>query len=158
MKIEKQLLDDHQMQLTVEVEADVMEANKRRAARQIAKRGKIPGFRPGKAPYDVIVRNYGEAAIVEQAMDLLVDEIYPKVLEEAEIKPAAAGSLEKIEELDPPKLIFKCPWPRKSTWATTARFACRTSILLPVKRNWTTPWKNCSECTPPPRPLNARLS
>ena len=109
MKIEKKLLDDHQMQLTVEVEADVMEANKRRAARQIAKRGKIPGFRPGKAPYDVIVRNFGEAAIVEQAIDILVDEIYPKVLEEAEIQPAAAGSLEKIEELDPPKLIFKVP-------------------------------------------------
>jgi len=109
LKIEKELLDDHQVQLTVEVEADVMEANKRRAARQIARRGKIPGFRPGKAPYDVIVRNYGEAAIVEQAIDILVDEIYPKVLEEAEIKPAAAGSLENIEELDPPKLIFKVP-------------------------------------------------
>ncbi len=109
MKIEKQLLEDHQMELTVEVEADRMEANKHRAAKQIAKRGKIPGFRPGKAPYEVIVRHYGEAAIVEQAMDLLVDEIYPKILEEAEIQPAAAGSLEKIEELDPPKLIFKVP-------------------------------------------------
>jgi trigger factor len=109
LKIEKQLLEDHQMELTVEVEADLMEANKRRAAKQIAKRGKIPGFRPGKAPYEVIVRHYGEAAIVEQAMDLLVDEIYPKVLEEAEIQPAAAGSLEKIEEVDPPKLIFKVP-------------------------------------------------
>jgi trigger factor len=109
LKIEKQLLEDHQMELTVEVEADRMEANKRRAAKQIAKRGKIPGFRPGKAPYEVIVRHYGEAAVVEQAMDLLVDEIYPKVLEEAEIQPAAAGSLEKIEELDPPKLIFRVP-------------------------------------------------
>ena len=109
MKIEKQPLDDHQMQLTVEVEAERMEASKRRAAKQIAKRGKIPGFRPGKAPYDVIVRNYGEAAILEQAMDFLVDEIYPKVLEEAEINPGAAGSLEQIEELDPPKLTFKVP-------------------------------------------------
>ena len=95
------------MQLTVEVEAEVMETSKRRAAKQIARRGKIPGFRPGKAPYDIIVRNYGEAAIVEQALDILVDELYPKILEEAEIQPAAAGSLEKIEEVDPPKLIFK---------------------------------------------------
>lgn len=109
MKIEKQPLDDHQMQLTVEVEADRMDASKRRAAKQIARRGKIPGFRPGKAPYDVIVRHYGEAAIIEQAMDLLIDDIYPKILEEAEIQPGAAGSLEKIEEIDPPKLIFKVP-------------------------------------------------
>ncbi|GAB4424699.1 MAG: trigger factor [Anaerolineales bacterium] len=109
MKIDKNILEDHQAQLTVEVEADVFQGFKRRAARQIAKRGKIPGFRPGKAPYDVIVRNYGEAAIIEQAVDMLVDDIYPKVLEEAEIKPAAAGSLENIEELDPPKLVFKVP-------------------------------------------------
>jgi len=109
LKIEKQPLEDHQMQLTVEVEAERMEASKRRAAKQVAKRGKIPGFRPGKAPYDIIVRHYGEAAIVEQAMDLLIDEIYPQILDEAEIQPAAAGSLEKIEELDPPKLIFKVP-------------------------------------------------
>jgi trigger factor len=109
LKIEKQLLDDHQMELTVEVEAELMEASKRRAARQIAKRGKIPGFRPGKAPYDVIVRYFGEAAIMEQAMDILVDDIYPKILEQAEIKPAAAGSLEKIEELDPPRLTFRVP-------------------------------------------------
>jgi trigger factor len=109
LKIEKQPLDDHQMQLTVEVEPELMESNKRRAAKQIAKRGKIPGFRPGKAPYNVIVRHYGEAAIVEQAMDMLIDEIYPKILDEAEINPGAAGSLEKVEELDPPKLIFKVP-------------------------------------------------
>jgi trigger factor len=109
LKIEKQLLDDHQMQLTVEVEPELMETSKRRAARQIAKRGKIPGFRPGKAPYDVIVRYFGEAAIMEQAVDFLVDDIYPKVLEQAEIKPGAAGSLENIEELDPPKLTFRVP-------------------------------------------------
>jgi trigger factor len=97
------------MQLTVEVDAEQFQSFKHRAARQIAKRGKIPGFRPGKAPYDVIVRNYGEAAIIEQAVDMLVDDIYPKVLDEAEVKPAAAGSLENIEELDPPKLVFKVP-------------------------------------------------
>ncbi|MDK1119275.1 MAG: trigger factor [Anaerolineae bacterium] len=109
MKIKKKLLDDHQMELTVDVEAEQMETSKRRAARKLAKKGKIPGFRPGKAPYDVIVRHYGEAAIVEEGIDILVDEIYPKILEQAEIKPAAAGSLEKVEELDPPKLVFRVP-------------------------------------------------
>ncbi|GAB4504172.1 MAG: trigger factor [Anaerolineales bacterium] len=109
MKIEKQYQEDHQMVLTVEVEQELMESSKRRAARQMAQRGKIPGFRPGKAPYDVIVRYFGESAIVEQAMELLIDEIYPKVLDEAEIKPAAPGLLEQIEDTDPPKLIFRVP-------------------------------------------------
>ncbi|HEY5902956.1 MAG TPA: trigger factor, partial [Anaerolineales bacterium] len=109
MKIEKQIQDDHQAKLVVEVEQEQMEASKRRAARKMASRGKIPGFRPGKAPYPVILRYYGEQAITEQAIDELVDEIYPKVLEEAGIEPAAAGSLESIDNLEPPKLTFRVP-------------------------------------------------
>ncbi len=80
MKIEKELQEDHQIQLNVELEADPFEKAKRQAARKIAKKVKIPGFRPGKAPYNVIVRQVGEGAIVEEAMDILIDDIYPKIL------------------------------------------------------------------------------
>ena len=75
MNIEKNIRDDHQAELTVEVETERMEAMKRRAARKIAERGKIPGFRPGKAPYEMIRRHYGDEPIVEQAVDMLVEEI-----------------------------------------------------------------------------------
>ncbi len=109
MKIDKTIRDDHQAELVVEIEADRMEAAKRRAARKISERGKIPGFRPGKAPYEMVRRQYGDEAIVEQAIDLLVDEIYPEVLKQAEVEPAAAGALEKIESMDPPKFIFRVP-------------------------------------------------
>ncbi|MEW5940627.1 MAG: trigger factor, partial [Chloroflexota bacterium] len=109
LNIEKNIRDDHQAELTVEVEAEKMEAMKRRAARKISERGKIPGFRPGKAPYDVIRRYYGDEQIVETAVDMLVDEIYPEVLKQAEIEPAAMGALEKIESVDPPKFVFRVP-------------------------------------------------
>ncbi len=109
MNIEKNIREDHQAELTVEVESDKMEAAKRRAARKLAERAKIPGFRPGKAPYEMIRRHLGEEAIVERAINLLVDEIYPEVLKQAEIEPAAAGALEKIESTDPPKFIFRVP-------------------------------------------------
>jgi trigger factor len=109
LNIEKNIRDDHQAELTVEVDAERMDIMKHRAARKLAERGKIPGFRPGKAPYEMICRHFGEEAVVEKAIDLLVDEIYPEVLKQAEIEPAAAGSLEKIESKDPPKLIFRVP-------------------------------------------------
>src|SRR5512142_764489 len=107
LKFEKTVLDDHQAQVVVDVEPDRLDSAKRRAARKLAERGKIPGFRPGKAPYEVIVRYYGDAAIYEQAVDLLVDDLYPEMLKEAEIDPAAAGSLEKIDGKDTPRLTFK---------------------------------------------------
>ncbi len=109
MKFEKTILDDHQAQVVVDVEPDRLETARHKAARKLAERGKIPGFRPGKAPYEVIVRYYGDAAIYEQAVDLLVDELYPEMLKDAEIEPAAAGALEKIDGTETPRLTFKVP-------------------------------------------------
>jgi trigger factor len=109
LNIEKQIREDHHAHLTVQVDADRLEGMKRRAASQLAKRVKIAGFRPGKAPYPVIVRQLGEAAILEEAIELLVDDIYPEVIKEAEIKPYGPGKLENINSADPITLEFSVP-------------------------------------------------
>jgi len=109
LKIETHPRDDHQITMIVEIDAEKMEGARRRAARRIAEKAKIPGFRPGKAPYDVVRRLYGEGVITEEAVEILVDEVYPEALKEAKIDPAAAGQLENIESLDPPKFFFTVP-------------------------------------------------
>jgi trigger factor len=112
LKFEKTILEDHQAQVVVEAEAEQFEAARRRAARKLAERGKIPGFRPGKAPYEVIRRHYSDEAIYEQAVDMLVDDVYPAMLKEADIDPAAPGTLEKLEKVEGqelPKFTFKVP-------------------------------------------------
>jgi len=109
LKIETEILDDHQAKITVEIDADKMEGMKKRAARNIARRIKVPGFRPGKAPFQVILRQVGEAAVLEEAIDILVDDIYPKIIEEAEIKPYGPGSLQNIPSMEPPTLEFLVP-------------------------------------------------
>jgi trigger factor len=109
LKIETQPRDDHQVTMTVKIEAERLEGAKHRAARKISERAKIPGFRPGKAPYEVVLRHYGDAAVTEDAVELLVEEVYPEALKQAKIEPAAPGSLEKVESLKPPKFIFTVP-------------------------------------------------
>jgi trigger factor len=110
LKIETQPRDDHQVTLIVELEPEQMEGAKHRAARKISEKKSIPGFRPGKAPYEVVVRSFGESVISEEAVDILLDEVYPKALEDAKLEPAAAGSLEKVEDLDKkPKFTFTVP-------------------------------------------------
>jgi len=109
LKIESSPQEDHQVKLLVEIDPEAMEAAKRRAARKIAKRTKVPGFRPGKAPYSVIVRQVGEAAIIEEAIDNLIEEQYPKIIEDSEIEPYGPGKLENVESLDPPVLEFIVP-------------------------------------------------
>jgi len=109
LKIDKTIEENHEAKLVVEVDAEKMESFKRRAARKISERGKIAGFRPGKAPYHMVVLNYGEQAIIEQAVDYFVDSEYSNILKEADVNPGAAGSLESIDSLEPPKLTFRVP-------------------------------------------------
>jgi len=109
LNIEQQTLENHQIKLTVQLEPTKLEEAKHRAARLISQQKKIPGFRPGKAPYPIILRTIGEEAILEEALDILVKEIYPKVIEEAKIKPYGPGSLENMPKLDPPTFEFIIP-------------------------------------------------
>mgnify|MGYP000692791472 CR=1 FL=1 len=44
----------------------------REAARRISKRVRIPGFRPGKAPYEVVRRIFGEEALYNEILDELM--------------------------------------------------------------------------------------
>ncbi|HSB00566.1 MAG TPA: trigger factor [Anaerolineales bacterium] len=131
MKIEKTIEENHEARLVVEVEPEKMETYKRRAARKLSERGKIAGFRPGKAPYEVIVRNYGEQAIIEQAVDNFVDAEYSNILKEADVEPGASGTLEKIDSLEPPKLTFRVPL------APEVDLGDYHSIRLPYE--WTAP-------------------
>jgi trigger factor len=85
LKIEKTIEENHEAKLVVEVEPEKLDAFKRRAARKISERGKIAGFRPGKAPYQMVVQNYGEQAIVEQAIDFFIDAEYSNILKEADV-------------------------------------------------------------------------
>ena len=70
MKFEKKQLDNHQVEITVETDEEQFKKSKGKAAREISKESKIPGFRPGKAPYDVVQRIYGEDYIEERAVEL----------------------------------------------------------------------------------------
>jgi trigger factor len=108
LKVETQSRDDQQVKLVVEIEPEQIEQYRQRAARKIGKQTKIPGFRPGKAPYDVIRRVVGEEYIDNQALELLVTEIYPKAVTEAGIDPSGPGMEDSIS-LNPPKFEFIVP-------------------------------------------------
>jgi trigger factor len=109
LNIEQQALENHQVKLIVQIEPARLEEAKQRAARHISQRKKIPGFRPGKAPYQIVLRTIGEEAILDEALDILVKDIYPKVIEESKVKPYGPGSLKNMPKLDPPTFEFVIP-------------------------------------------------
>lgn len=109
MKIQKTFTDDHQVKINAEFDDATFEQFKHRAARKISERTRIPGFRPGKAPYAMVLRHVGEAQISSQAIEMLVDDAYPKILDEEKIKAYGPGNLEKIVSENPPVFEFSIP-------------------------------------------------
>lgn len=109
MKIEVTPREEHQVQIIAEIENETMLRFKQKAARSISSQAKIPGFRPGKAPYEIVRRMYGDKAIEQEAIELMLDELYPEILKEAKVEPGGSGSLEKIISQDPPKFQFLVP-------------------------------------------------
>lgn len=109
MKIETEPRDDHQIRVIAELEADVLDQYRAQAARKISRETKIPGFRPGKAPIGVIRRMVGDEALTQEAVELMVDAIYPEVLKEADLHPSYPGQLDEVIGLEPPKIAFIIP-------------------------------------------------
>jgi trigger factor len=67
------------------------------AVRHLSQRTKIHGFRPGKAPRAVVERVVGSEAILEEAMDHLVQRAYRDALLEHQILPLAQADV-KVEQ------------------------------------------------------------
>ncbi len=95
-ELEKELLANQEALLTIKVNEDEVAGAMQKAARHIARETHIPGFRKGKAPYRVVVQMFGEDAVRQQAAEDLLDVLYPKVLEQAELEPYASGKVENI--------------------------------------------------------------
>jgi len=109
LKIDQKPRDDQQVEVIVDCSNEELDQFSVKAAKKISHESKIPGFRPGKAPVSVVRRMYGEEYIQNRAIEMMVDDIYPKMLDEAKIKPSGPGSLEKIISTNPPSFSFLVP-------------------------------------------------
>ncbi len=79
LTIHKEEDAQRQLLLTIEVAEERVEKAMRQMAKKVAKDVHVPGFRRGKAPYQVIVNRVGREALRAET----VDEIMPAIFEEA---------------------------------------------------------------------------
>ena len=97
MKVETERLENCQMALTIEVDEKRAKRALRSVARRISRQAKIPGFRPGKAPYNVVARYFGKEALSKEVLDELGDAVYKEALEEAGFEPFGQAQLTDYE-------------------------------------------------------------
>jgi trigger factor len=102
-------LENHTARLIVDVPEERLNAAMQRAAKRIAAKVNIPGFRKGKAPFAIVVNYVGRQAVMDEALEDLGNEIYRESLQAAALEPYTTGSLEDIKTEPKLQLIFSVP-------------------------------------------------
>lgn len=73
MNIQKKDLGKSQIELTVELPFDEFKPYIKQGAEKVSREIKIEGFRPGKAPYEILKQKIGEMAILEEAARIAIN-------------------------------------------------------------------------------------
>lgn len=89
-------LENCEVLMTVEVDERQTDKLLKAAAQRISKQVRIPGFRPGKAPYGIIVRRVGEETVRNEALEDLSQSVFKQALEQAKLEPYAPASMEDV--------------------------------------------------------------
>jgi len=100
MKIEKKDLEKNSIELTIEVSMEELKPFLEDAAKKLSKKSKIPGFRPGKAPYDTIKTSVREMNIYQEALNNIINKTYFNAIQKEKIEVVGQPEI-KVEKMAP---------------------------------------------------------
>lgn len=89
--------EHRQLAVTIEVSKDQVDKELRKAAAKVASQYRIPGFRKGKAPYHIVVQQFGLNNLYAEFIDELGQKLFSEAIAQEKIEPYAQSSLEDIQ-------------------------------------------------------------
>jgi len=104
MKVSTERIPESQVVLEIEVEPERLDRSLERAYRRLAQKTAVPGFRKGKTPRHMLERYLGRDAVMQEALGLLIPEVYNQAIEEEDIQAIDYPDIEVVQQ-EP--LIFK---------------------------------------------------
>lgn len=104
-KLEKQ--EENRVWAEVRVESEETDFGFKHAYRKLSESVTVPGFRKGKVPPDILKRRVGEAAILAEALETLLPQLYLKAVEKLKLKPIDKPKVELVSACEGEDLIFK---------------------------------------------------
>ena len=110
MKITSEQIENRQVTLSVEMEPVEMDEYMGKAYNHLVGRVRVPGFRKGKTPRNILERHIGKEAFLQEALEHLIPEAYEKALEEQKVEPIARPEIQ-LMQTEP--VIFKATVPVK---------------------------------------------
>lgn len=104
--IEPKKSDGAQRHIQVTIPVAMVNEATQAAARKLAARVAIPGFRPGKAPAAMVLKRYADS-IKAEALDHLVQDAYKQVLDREQIKAASQPHIHDLKFEDGGPVSFE---------------------------------------------------
>jgi trigger factor len=93
--------------LEIEVPSDRLDRAIREATGRLSRRTRVAGFRPGKAPRPILERVLGPTAVVDEAVEQLVQATYHEAVIEEGIVPLTNADVEVLQAEEGKDLKFK---------------------------------------------------
>ena len=90
MTITKKTTIPTQLTLVVSADTEDLEPIRRHTLRHFARQVKVPGFRAGKAPLNMIEKHVSQQAFADEFMEHALNELYGRAIDAEKIRPAAA--------------------------------------------------------------------
>ncbi|MBI3290756.1 trigger factor [Candidatus Falkowbacteria bacterium] len=107
MKIDVQKLPRGQVELTIELTPEEYQPFLEQAAKKISENTKIPGFRPGKASFELIEKKLGKAEVWQQALEPAVQKTFVKALNEQNLITVGSPHVDVIKLAPDNPVIYK---------------------------------------------------
>ena len=98
--ISVETLEKNAVKITVTIPVEEVQPYLEEAAQRISQQTTIPGFRPGKASYEVVKQRVGEMKIYEEALEVIVRKTYVETLLSEKIETVGSPKID-VEKLAP---------------------------------------------------------
>jgi len=105
MKTEVKKLDSTKREISIEISGDIVKNKFEAVFKHFEKEAKVPGFRPGHVPRDILEKNYA-SSIHEQVLKELLPEVYSEVVGKEGLDVIELPQISDVK-LDREKLSFK---------------------------------------------------
>jgi len=102
MEVTVQRISPVVMELSVQIPADAVKAQVDKAYLTLGKKAHVKGFRPGKAPRQILTQLFG-AQVANDVANAIVSDTLPKVLSEKNLTPVNQPNVSAEEPADPKK-------------------------------------------------------
>ena len=101
--LEIKLLPDSEVEIIGEISAEIFMSGKNAAVKEFSEKVEMDGFRKGKIPEDIMIKNLGIEVVLEKMAIIALEKEYPKIISEHKIKAIGRPeiTLTKVAENNP---------------------------------------------------------